>query len=173
MATSVLVGYASTYGSTHEVAEAIGLALRESGLAAEVRPASDVRTLDGYDAVILGAPLIMFRWHKDALNFLSRHRQALQKRPLVIFALGPTHDPHDEQEWRDSWDQLEKALAKFSWLSPVALEMFGGSFDPAKLRFPLNKLAGSEPASDIRDWTAIRNWTIDLAGKLEPASVQA
>jgi menaquinone-dependent protoporphyrinogen oxidase len=36
--------------------------------------------------------------------------------------------------------------------------MFGGKYDPAKLRFPINLLAGKEPASDLRDWTAIRAW---------------
>jgi menaquinone-dependent protoporphyrinogen oxidase len=40
--------------------------------------------------------------------------------------------------------------------------MFGGKYDPAKLRFPVNLLAGKEPASDLRDWTAIRAWAADL-----------
>ncbi len=65
-------------------------------------------------------------------------------------------------------DQLEKELAKYPWLSPVALEMFGGKYDPASLRFPLNLMAGQEPASDIRDWEAIRAWAGSLAGKLSP-----
>jgi menaquinone-dependent protoporphyrinogen oxidase len=47
--------------------------------------------------------------------------------------------------------------------------MFGGKYDPAKLGFPLNKMAGKEPASDIRDWTAIRAWARNLVTKLEPA----
>jgi menaquinone-dependent protoporphyrinogen oxidase len=118
---------------------------------------------------VLGAPLYMYRWHKDARRFLSRHREALTERPVALFALGPTHDPHDEQEWQDSRAQLDKELAKFPWLTPVALQMFGGKFDPEKLPFPINRLAGQEPASDIRDWTAIQTWASDLAAKLEPA----
>jgi menaquinone-dependent protoporphyrinogen oxidase len=104
----------------------------------------------------------MFRWHKDALRFLSRHRKALTERPVAVFALGPTHDPYDEKEWQDSRDQLDKELSQFPWLTPVALEMFGGKYDPAKLRFPINWLAGKEPASDLRDWTVIRAWAADL-----------
>jgi menaquinone-dependent protoporphyrinogen oxidase len=111
----------------------------------------------------------MFHWHKDALRFLSQHREALKGRPLAIFVLGPVHDPHDEQEWQDSWAQLDKELAQLPWLAPVALEMFGGKYDPAKLRFPLNVFAGEAPPSDIRDWTAIRAWAGALAAKLEPA----
>lgn len=169
MPHSILVSFASTYGSTQEVAEAVAAALRARGLPVDLRPARDVRSLDEYRAVVLGAPLIMFHWHKDALNFLSRHRRALESRPVAIFALGPTHEPHDEQEWQDSWAQLVKALAKFPWLSPVDLEMFGGKFDPAKLRFPINKLAGAEPATDIRDWAEIHDWAAELVAKLEPA----
>ena len=162
MSPLVLVGYATRYGSTQEVAEAVAATLRECGLAVDIQPMRQVRTLAGYSAVVLGAPLFMFRWHKDALRFLSRHRQALTQRPVAVFALGPTHDPYDEKEWQDSRDQLDKELSKFSWLTPVALEMFGGKYDPAKLRFPINWLAGKEPASDLRDWTAIRAWAADL-----------
>ena len=170
MSNSVLVAYATRYGSTKEVAEAVTATLRECGLLVDIRPMREVDTLTRYSSVVLGAALYMFRWHKDAIRFLSRHRKALMKRPVAIFALGPTHDPHDEKEWRDSQNQLDKGLAKFPWLKPVVREMFGGKYDPTKLRFPLNWFAGSEPASDIRDWTAINTWATKLASKLENTS---
>lgn len=169
MSTSVLVGYATRYGSTQAVAEAIAATLREGGLAVDIQPAREVRTLEGYGAVVLGAPLFMFRWHKDAHRFLSHHRQAFAERPVAVFALGPVHDPHDEAEWQDSRAQLDKELAKFPWLTPLAVEVFGGKYDPEKLRFPISLFAGQEPASDVRDWTAIRAWASSLVAKLEPA----
>jgi menaquinone-dependent protoporphyrinogen oxidase len=172
MSASVLVGYATTYGSTQEVAEAIAATLREHGLEVDCQPASKVRALDGYSAVVLGAPLYMFRWHKDAINFLSRHREALKERPVAVFALGPLHDV--EKEWQDVRAQLDKVLLKFPWLKPVALGIFGGKFDPTTLRFPYNLLPAMKqmPASDIRDWTAIRGWASDLAAKLQPQIAQ-
>jgi menaquinone-dependent protoporphyrinogen oxidase len=166
MSTRVLVAFATYYGSTQEVAEAVAAALREGGVEVDLRLLREVRTLAGYSAVVLGAPLAMHRWHKDALGFLSRHRQALLQLPVAVFALGPVHDPHDTQEWQDSRAQLDTELARYSWFKPVALEMFGGKFDPALLRFPLNKLAGPAPASDIRDWKAIRGWAGNLATML-------
>jgi menaquinone-dependent protoporphyrinogen oxidase len=169
MSTSVLVGYATRYGSTQEVAEAVAATLRECGLAVDLQPLRQVRTLAGYNAVVVGAALYMFRWHKDARRFLSRHRQALTERVVALFALGPVQDPHNEEEWQNSRAQLDKELANFPWLSPVALQMFGGKYDPEKLRFPISLFAGNEPASDLRDWTAIRAWASDLAAKLEPA----
>src|SRR5215469_9680595 len=106
MSTSVLVAYATRYGSTQEVAEAIAATLREGGLAVDLQPAQDVRTLDQYRVVLLGAPLSLFHWHKDALHFLARHREALTQRPVAIFALGPFHT--DEQEFQAVREQLEK-----------------------------------------------------------------
>ena len=162
MSSSTLVGYATRYGSTQEVAEAVAATLRESGLAVDIELLRQVRSLEGYRGVVLGAPLFMFRWHKDAIQFLARNRKALAGRPVAVFALGPTHDPYDEQEWRDSRAQLEKELTKFPWLKPVALEIFGGKYDPTKLRFPISLLAGKVPATDLRDWTAIRAWAAGL-----------
>jgi menaquinone-dependent protoporphyrinogen oxidase len=130
----------------------------------------EVRTLDKYRAVVLGAPLYMFHWHKDARHFLSRHREALSGRPVAIFALGPINN--EEKEFQGSREQLDKELAKFPWLKPLALEIFGGKFDPAKLRFPYNMPALKKmPASDIRDWTAIRAWANTLATTFQPALV--
>ncbi len=128
-----------------------------------------VRTLDQYRAVVLGAPLYMFRWHKDALNFLARHRAALTARPVAIFVLGPFHN--EEKEYQEVREQLNKELAKFPWLTPAAIEIFGGKFDPQKLTFPHNLLPALKnmPASDIRDWTAIRAWANDLAAQFQPA----
>ena len=164
MVMRVLVGYATRYGSTREVAEAIAKALSESKIEVNLQPLREVRSLEGYQAVVMGAPLFMFHWHKDALRFLSRHHKILSGLglPLAVFALGPVHVPHDEQEWQDSRSQLDKELAKFPWLKPVDIRILGGRYDPATLRFPMKMFAGAEPASDIRDWKMIRDWALEL-----------
>jgi menaquinone-dependent protoporphyrinogen oxidase len=162
MSPSILVAYATQYGSTQEVAEAIAETLRQSGLEVDTLPAREVSAVAEYSAVLLGAPLMMGHFHKDAQNFLKKQREGLTERPVAVFVLGPVHDPHDEEEWKGSREQLDKALARYPWLTPAAVEVFGGKFDPATLPFPLNRLAGKEPASDIRDWTVIRAWAAGL-----------
>jgi len=88
---------------------------------------------------------------------------------VAIFALGSFHA--EEKEFQGSREQLDKELAKFPWLKPAAITIFGGKFDPQKLTFPHNLLPALKnmPASDIRDWTAIRAWASDLAAQFQPA----
>ena len=169
MAISILVGYATKYGSTQEVACAIAETLREGGVTVDLQPMRAVQSLEGYTALVLGAPLYMFHWHKDAKSFLSHHRQSLLNRPVAVFALGPTQDT--PKDWQEVRSELDKELAKHPWLAPVAVEIFGGKFDPAKLTFPYNLVPGLKkmPVSDLRDWTAIRAWANSLAARLRPA----
>jgi menaquinone-dependent protoporphyrinogen oxidase len=172
MSASVLVGYATKYGSTTEVAEAVAAALREAGLEVDCQPMRQVRSLDGYGAVVLGAPLYMFHLHKDARRFLSRHQKALAgSPPVAIFAGGP-FGSGDGNEWQEVRKQLDQELAKFPWLRPVATEVIGGRFDPTALRFPWNLIPALRqmPPSDLRDWDAIRHWASTLAAQLQPAT---
>jgi menaquinone-dependent protoporphyrinogen oxidase len=158
MAARILVGYATKMGSTREIAEAVATVLRGRGAAVEVRPLREVRSLEGFAGVLIGAPMYMFHLHKDAKAFLARHRAALAAIPSAVFSLGPFHDV--EKEWEEVRAVFEKELGQFPWLAPVAQEVFGGAFDPAKLGLPYSLIPAMKklPPSDIRDWEAIRRW---------------
>ncbi len=174
MQVKVLVGYASKYGSTQKVAEAIAATFRENEFVVDLKPMREVKTLVEYTAVVLGAPIYMLRWHKEAYDFLSRHREALTKLPVAVFALGPLND--DENEWMEIRAQLDKELGKIPWFTPIAIEIFGGKYDPKKLFLPdkiITSLPASPlhnmPASDLRNWTAIRTWASNIAAQLQLA----
>ena len=169
MSASILVAYATRYGSTQEVAQTIVEILQKEGFKVDLVPARKVNSLDGYMAVVLGAPLYMFRWHNDARHFLSQHQIALTTIPIpiAVFALGPFHDK--EEELQSARAQLNKELFKYPWLEPASIEVFAGKFDPDSLRFPYNLIGPLKklPASDERDWTAIRSWAGNLPGLLK------
>jgi menaquinone-dependent protoporphyrinogen oxidase len=156
----VLVAYASKHGSTREVADAIASTLRQHGLRVDMHAAATCNGLDDYGAVVLGGALYMGRWHRDARRFLKRHRDTLSSRPLAVFAMGPKDlEPASIASARQ---QLDRALRQAP--QPDAVAIFGGVIDPSELRFPFNRM----PASDARDWDAIRAWARDLAPRLAP-----
>jgi menaquinone-dependent protoporphyrinogen oxidase len=152
----MLVAYGSKHGSTEKVAEAITEDLKHAGRDVELRRAADVEDLTRYDGVVLGGSLYFGRWHGDAVRFLSKHRRELSELPVTVFALGP--QSAEPQDLAKSRAQLDKVLRKVPEVEPRSIAVFGGVIDPAKLRFPLNRM----PASDARDWNAIEAWTDEV-----------
>ena len=162
MTKPILVVYATKRESTHEVADALASRMRQLGHEVDVRPAAEVGTLRPYGGVVLGGALYMGRWHRDARHFLTRHRSEITELPVAIFAMGPLKlEPEDIDGARA---QLDRALAKEREVHPVAIAIFGGAADPAKLRFPFNHM----PASDARDWDAIWSWADEVVTSFAP-----
>jgi menaquinone-dependent protoporphyrinogen oxidase len=159
---SILVSYATRYGATQEVAETITAELREAGFEVELQPMSEIKRLDNYSAVVLGAAIYNGRWHPGAHQFLSQQQEALSQRPVAIFALGPLST--SDAAMLRSRRQLDKELEKYPWLKPATLEMFVGKIDPAKLSF-FDRLVTS--ASDHMDWEAVRAWANALPTQLQ------
>jgi menaquinone-dependent protoporphyrinogen oxidase len=157
MSNTILVAYATKHGSTREVAEAVTETLQEHRRDVETLPAARVEDVSPYAGVVVGGAIYMGRWHPDAVGFLEEHRHALGAIPVAIFGMGPrTMEEHDAEGARM---QLLKALAKVPEVDPCAVAIFGGVIDPHTLHFPFSRL----PASDARDWSAIRAWAADFA----------
>lgn len=173
MSEAILVTYATRGGSTREVADAVAATLRTQGLKVEVRPVESVDSILPYSAVVVGAPIYYGHWHKDMLRFLAQHTVALITRPVAFFALGPVQP--DEEEMKSAKVVLDKELAQFQWLAPVAGEVFVGRYDSATLN-PFERLLLKLPGSplhklsitDQRDWAAICAWAESLATTLKP-----
>lgn len=152
--SSVLVAYATKYGSTHEVADAVAGRLRERGLEVDVR------------AAVFGGALYFFRLMREGRRFLSRHRKALSKMPVAVFGMGPIEDT--EEQYVGAREHLDKSLNKNESIFPVAVTVFGGAFDPTRLRFPdANPATKNLPQVDLRDWSAIEAWADSLPEALE------
>jgi menaquinone-dependent protoporphyrinogen oxidase len=158
---SVLVAYASKYGSTREVAEAVATTLRECGVETVARPAGEVRKLTDYSAVVLGTALYFFHWRGEAHRFLRRNRREMTGLPVAVFGLGPIEDTPEQFE--GARGHLDKGLTKHPWLSTVSVAVFGGRLDPTHLRFPDNNPAVRKMgAVDLREFDAIRTWARGL-----------
>jgi menaquinone-dependent protoporphyrinogen oxidase len=157
---AILVAFATKQGSTREGAEAIAATLEALGRAVEVRAARDVGALEAFDAVVLGGPLYLGRWHRDARSFLTRHRRELAAMPVAVFAYGPlSAEPAHHDAARK---QLVRALSRVPEVQPVGIGIFAGRIDPAQLRFPFDRM----DAVDARDPAALRAWAESLPSLL-------
>jgi menaquinone-dependent protoporphyrinogen oxidase len=164
---SVLLTYASRFGSTQEVAETIASTLSEAGLEVDLQPIQEVKSLDRYDAVVLGAAIYNAKWHAEAHQFVTQHQDALAQLPVAIFTLGPLSA--SDAAKRNSHRQLDSELAKYPWLKPVVGEIFAGKYDPSKPG--LNLFERFLPARDYRNWDAIRAWASELSARLQHIDV--
>jgi menaquinone-dependent protoporphyrinogen oxidase len=164
----VLVAYASKYGSTGEVADAIATTLRNRGLDAVAQPVESVNDLEGVSAVVFGVALYFFRWRGSAHKFLKRHHRTLERIPVAVFGMGPLEDSPDQ--YTGARGHLDKGLEKHAWLEPVSVTVFGGRLAPEHLRFPDNNPAMRQMgAVDLRDWDEIGKWAESLVEKLDDA----
>lgn len=167
MPAKILVTYTTKYGSTREVAETIAKTLKDKYFAVDVLASREVKSLDGYQSIIIGTPLYAGAILSDTKKFLSRFQTTLEKVPSALFVLGPLND--SPQEIKGVQVQLDKNLQSFGWFKPAARQIFVGVLDLNKLRFPdslikLFRASKENPmrSSDNRDWKAIQAWAAAL-----------
>ena len=158
----VLLAYETKHGSTLHTAGEMAEQIRRASQRAEVRRSREVKDLEGYDAVILGAPLYYGRWNGDAAKFVKRHHEALATVPFRVFALGPTTAERDDESYAKEGARLRSALEKAECPPNAQVELFGGVIDPSKLHFPFSRME----AGDWRPWPLIESWVASLIAEL-------
>jgi len=165
MPARVLVAYASKKGSTAGIARAIAKELQAMGHVAIVIEMKDVSSLEGYDALVLGAPVYTGSVMSDLSTFVSRHKDALARLPVAAFTSGIAPVYPKTGTVKTFTDQLGAALDP---KTPVAVTMFSGALDPNLLSFVERGLTSllKVPTGDFRDWDAIAAWTRELPGKM-------
>ena len=153
----VLVTYASKYGSTGSVAQAIAGQLRRRGVAADVRPVHEVTDLSAYDAFVVGSAIRMGRWLSPAVEFVETHADTLRQAPTSFFTVHMlnTDDSEDSRQARAAYVEPVHAI-----LMPQSEAFFAGKIDIENLSFLDRFIARMVKAEDAdhRDWHAIRVW---------------
>jgi menaquinone-dependent protoporphyrinogen oxidase len=166
--TKVLIAYASKYGSTAEIAAAVGGVLEEEGLSVTVAQAGSVSDIRPYEAVVLGSAVYVGNWMAEAVTFLEKYESELMTRPLWLFSSGPTGEG-DAREIVNGWLFPESIQPVADRLGPREIALFHGSIDLARLNFGERLLVKAMNGStgDHRDWVAIRAWGKRIAGTLK------
>jgi menaquinone-dependent protoporphyrinogen oxidase len=187
----ILVGYTTLSGTTAEVAQAVGEELGKQGAQVDVRLLEEVKDLEAYDAVVLGAPLIV-GWHRAATRFYKQHRSVLSRKPLALFIMAMSLTQTGEQQVDGTPVTVDATLAKppahegrlsfkeryatvTNYLRPILkaapevkplnVAFFGGRLDYYRLKWwalLFVMLIIQVQPGERRNWEAIRAWAAGL-----------
>jgi menaquinone-dependent protoporphyrinogen oxidase len=150
----VLVTYGTRNGSTASIAEIIGSTLRRDGVDADVRSAEQVRSVTGYDAVVLGAALYTGRWHRHARRFARRYGKALRGCPVWLFSSGPLDESADARDI----PPVPQAGAAASYLNAREHVTFHGRLTENAKGFVARSMVRNGRGGDFRNPDRIRAW---------------
>jgi menaquinone-dependent protoporphyrinogen oxidase len=187
----ILVTYATMSGSTAEVALEVAREIGEGGTQVEFLPLDKVGDLSDYNAVVIGAPMVM-GWHRSALKFLAKNREALRRIPLAVFATGMSLTSAGEKEVSGVPVFVDETLAKPAKNAgrpslkerhtdinhyatpiikaagpahPVSVAFLGGRLEYTRLKLPARlfvMLIVQASPGDRRNWDTIRSWAGSL-----------
>ncbi len=165
MAAHILVAYTSRKGSTAEIALAVAKELEKTGAAVTVSDMTTVSSLEGYNAVVIGAPVYTGKVARDVAIFARRHRDTLSRVPVAGFVTGIAPVYPKTGDISVFTGQLAEALTP---AKPVAVIMFSGNLDVKRLSFIERGMTSllKVPTGDFRDWVTIAVWARDLPGKM-------
>jgi menaquinone-dependent protoporphyrinogen oxidase len=159
----VLVAYGSRHGATGEIAEAIGAALREEGLDADVASFEDEPDPGGYEAFVLGSAVYMGRWLESARLFAEANGPQLAHAATWIFSSGPVGDPPRPAEAEAvQVDEIATAAG------PREHRLFGGRLERRRLGLGERAMAAAFGVKDgdFRSWAEIDSWARAIAAAL-------
>jgi len=171
-AMPVLVTYATSHGSTREVAERIADRLHHAGIAVDCRSVDHVFSVENYSAVILGSAVHSKRWLLDALKFVDIEAAGLQMRPFWAFsvAMAPAGAPSwmRERTVKKERKNIEDVIIR---KVPRIREhrLFAGKDDGTNVSTPVRGLyrCFGGRFGDMRDWDDIASWADTIAKELK------
>jgi len=188
---NVLITYATMSGTTTDVARMISEELAKKGAKTTLLPVAEVKDLNTYDGVVLGAPMIM-GWHRDAIKFLKLHETELNRKTLVLFATAmsltqtgetavdgvpvtidqklalPPQNPGRlsfKERFCSITEYVRPMIKAAGSNHPVSVALFGGRLDMYRLKWwaaAFVLLVIRAKPGEKRNWEAIRAWAATL-----------
>lgn len=167
MKKKVLVCYASRYGSTMEIAEAIAEELEKKGIFTEVSRVEDIQIIEGFDAVVLGSPLYMGKMMAEAREFVHKFRGPLNSVPLFVFIAGYTFRERLAEYLKSGEDAVDAIRL---YVNPEDTGYFAGRVDPDRVSSPDRAILimGGVHPGDFRDWDRINKWADQIGERILP-----
>ena len=163
-ARTLVVAASSRHGGTCEIADRLASTLQADlplGWTV-IRPdLSDLRALDGADAVVLGSAIYYSHWMRAAAHALAYLKDA-PLFDLWLFSTGPISDVESENA------QVISADAMVATGQAIEHKVFGGRLDTSRLSWLERTAVKAVHAipGDHRDWDQVDDWAHHIAQQL-------
>lgn len=168
----ILIAYASQFGTTGEIAEAIGDTLSQEGRIVESQRVRNVKDISQYNAVVIGSAIQYDKWMPEATDFVMTNQNILEKMPVAYFFTCMTLSKRNEKTERQAMGYSAKLYSLAPRVKPVGIGRFAGAVDYSKMSFFLRLILGGiltvrgVKEGDYRDWDAIHTWARNIDLKL-------
>ena len=123
-----------------------------------------MRSIDGFDAVVVAGALYASRWHRDARRFAKRFAPGLRDRPVWLVSSGPLDDSATTNEIPPA-KQVAKVVAVTGARGHLTV---GGRLESEAKGFPASATA-KKSAGDWRDRDQVRQWVASVVADLKPS----
>jgi menaquinone-dependent protoporphyrinogen IX oxidase len=191
----ILIAYTTNSGSTEDIARIVGEELGKDDNQVDIRRLEEVSQIEGYDAVVVGAPMIL-GWHREAVKFVKKHQHALGKIPVAYFftAMSLTQTGEDaigtvpvyldpglakppkrtnrlslRERYSTPSNYLTPVLKAAPLVKPVSVGFFGGKLELFRLKVLqmlfVMLIIQAQPG-DLRNRAFIRQWAGDYRSRL-------
>jgi menaquinone-dependent protoporphyrinogen oxidase len=172
----ILIVYATTHGHTAKIAARIRAALERDGATVELRPlgnAHDDPVPRDYDAVIAGGSIHGGRHQRELIEWVTRHRVALDMLPAAFFTVSLTAADDTEESRAATRGYLDDFVESTGW-TPRHDATFAGALQYREYDFPTRLVMrllmhrGQHPTDisrdyDYTDWDAVDRWAHSFA----------
>lgn len=177
MARRILIVYGTTYGQTARIAHYIQDVLTSEGCEVVLEPADRWRAdwnVHGYDAIIVGASLIVGKHQASVAKFASENRTALNRIPTAFFSVSASAAGSDPRAIAEVDRLINAFLAEAQW-HPRTVEKIGGAIAYTRYSLPVRmamkfiswRNGGSTDTSrdhELTDWAQVRQFALRVLG---------
>lgn len=179
----VLAVYGSTYGQAEAVMHRVAATLQADGhdvqtFRGDALPAD--LAVDGFDAVIVAASIIVGKYQAYIRSFVRRHAVALRTRPTAFISVSGT-SPETLKAWRDAARAYVERFCRETGWEPRWTATFSGALRYQHYglvtRWIMKLIAGrtggptdTSREYEFTDWSAVDRFARDLSNGLGPGA---
>ncbi|MDS0222281.1 flavodoxin domain-containing protein [Haloarcula sp. S1AR25-5A] len=177
--SSILILYGTGEGQTAKIADRIATTISERGhetSTLDIRERPNSFTLDGYDAVVVGASIHVGKHQGAVRDFVTNNQTALSGMPTAFFQVSLSSANEEKRE--EAAGYVESFLTETGW-HPDRIGQFGGALRFSEYGF-LKRLMMKQIAKDLlterqtpsgdiefTDWEAVDAFAADAAAFVE------